>query len=610
MTTINDLCVTSSVNSDDKLPIWQNANGVTRGLPISVLDGRYLSKDDIAALAASATVETFVAGTDFTPGTTLALTLANQYYSEANIEVFFDASFQGPDQYNLIGFGLSFISPIPVGVQNVYVRGGAVRQIGTPSDGTVTDAKIAAGSKIYNRINDRVCVTDFGANQTLDASAAFIQAAQVCHAKGGGTVFIPAGTWHISTTIPSYPNVEFLGDGEFSTVLVPTSGNMTLFSCVNAVITQTYNAFRNFTIHPSASGVTGIKLVLCKYAAIENITFLGCLNNFYIDRGYFFTLANLTSTSLDSGLAAGSGVLTSTVDTDYVFHATISNYKLVSQGLGAPNTGLLLRRAIDTNITDLHAYGVSPNCTVIVLENDCQAVKMKGLNIDGCGSGVLLQQGAGVSVFPSFTSIANSHIDQPVGYGININGATRTTIQDVMFTPTGAHVDAVPISLSNDTWTIVTGCQLSGFSAAPAVQLSSSRLARIVNNTIADCSIGVGFSGTPTGVAVDNTYDNVPNPIAGSPAGIGNRIKPNQFGLTPTVGFIPPSPTLPGSGVTYTNNTAFTCRVNVMGGTFTGVSVNGVAVGVANNNWTGDIQPDETILITYSVAPNWFWIGK
>lgn len=166
MTTINDLSVASSVSSDDKFPIWQNANGVTRGLPVSVLDARYLSQADIADLAASAKVETFVSSAlpnpgglpTFVAGTTFALTLANQYYSGPNIEVFFDGTFQGPDQYTLIGYGLTFFSPIPLGVQNVYIRGGAARVIGAPSDGTVTDASIASGSWVGNLLGNTVIV--------------------------------------------------------------------------------------------------------------------------------------------------------------------------------------------------------------------------------------------------------------------------------------------------------------------------------------------------------------------------------------------------------------------------------------------------------------------
>jgi hypothetical protein len=159
MTTINDLCVTSSVSSDDKLPVWQNANGVTRALPISVLDSRYLTQDDVALLAISPNVEIFKAGVDFTPGVSLALTLANQYMSASNVEVFFDASFQGPDQYSIAGYGMVFTSPIPDGVSSVYVRGGVSRLVGAPSDGTVTTPKLVDSAVTTPKLADKSVTT-------------------------------------------------------------------------------------------------------------------------------------------------------------------------------------------------------------------------------------------------------------------------------------------------------------------------------------------------------------------------------------------------------------------------------------------------------------------
>jgi hypothetical protein len=220
MTTINDLCVVSSFSGDDKLPMWQNSNGVTRALPLSVLTDQFLTQDSIAAFAASAAVETFAAGAGFTPGTTRSITLANQYLSTSNIEVFFDAAFQGPDQYTLVGNTLAFISPIPVGVQSVYVRGGATRVIGAPSDGTVTDVKVASGSKLYNRITDLIDVRDYGAigNGIADDTAA-IQAAvnAVMSLPGGGRLYAPAGTYLINTAVAIQKNasktLRFFGDG-------------------------------------------------------------------------------------------------------------------------------------------------------------------------------------------------------------------------------------------------------------------------------------------------------------------------------------------------------------------------------------------------------------
>jgi hypothetical protein len=213
MTTINDLVVTNSFAPDDKLPMWSNANGVTRALPISVLSAAFLTQDDIALIAASSSVETFIAGVDFIPGTTLSLNLVHNYVSGDNIEVHFDAAFQGPDQFSLVNTTITFISPIPDGVSKVYVSGGAVRLIGAPSDGTVftstivdgaitapklapnavtapalaagavVDASVASPSKLFNRINDVPSVTDFGIPVTATVLASAVAALQ---SAGGG----------------------------------------------------------------------------------------------------------------------------------------------------------------------------------------------------------------------------------------------------------------------------------------------------------------------------------------------------------------------------------------------------------------------------------------
>lgn len=166
MSTINDLSVALSVSSDDKIPLWQNANGVTRGLPVSVLDDRYLTQDDIAELAADAKIEKFISSIlpnplglpTFVAGSTLSLTLANQYYSINNIQAIFDGTYQGLDGGSLNGYGLTFPDPIPVGTQMVYIRGGAARVIGTPSDGTVSDSSIASGSWVGNLLGNTVIV--------------------------------------------------------------------------------------------------------------------------------------------------------------------------------------------------------------------------------------------------------------------------------------------------------------------------------------------------------------------------------------------------------------------------------------------------------------------
>lgn len=296
MTTINDLCVANSFSPDDKIPMWSNANGVTRALPLSVLTDGFITQDSIAELVASPATETFAAGADFIPGVTLALALANQYLSKNNIEVFFDASFQGPDQFTLIGNALTFISPIPSGVQSVYVRGGATRLTDAPSDGTVTDVKVASGSKLYNRINNTVSVTDFPGCDTTgatDSTAAFIAAKSSIESTGkAGTVLVPAGTYKISSTIANdrssnaaFGKVSWQGAGSDSTTIV-YSGPGILFSLVggtsSATATMTYIKFSGMTLFGSGAANTfAFSCVLSSFCRFSDIHIEGFDYGFY-----------------------------------------------------------------------------------------------------------------------------------------------------------------------------------------------------------------------------------------------------------------------------------------------------------------------------------------
>lgn len=95
---------------------------------------------------------TYTSGVDFTPGVTTSLTLPSDPGTPNNVEVFFDASFQGPDQWGVIGTTLTFPGTIPVGVNKVFVRTGTSLSITTPPPRSVGDAELSWGNVL-----DRVC---------------------------------------------------------------------------------------------------------------------------------------------------------------------------------------------------------------------------------------------------------------------------------------------------------------------------------------------------------------------------------------------------------------------------------------------------------------------
>jgi hypothetical protein len=65
-------------------------------------------------------------------------------------------------------------------------------------------------------------------------------------------------------------------------------------------------------------------------------------------------------------------------------------------------------------------------------------------------------------------------------------------------------------------------------------------------------------------------------------------------------------PAVPASTVTYANTSGQTVAVTITGGTVTSINVNAVQVATATN-YTATVPNGQTIAITYSVVPVWYW---
>ncbi|MDR7006093.1 glycosyl hydrolase family 28-related protein [Paraburkholderia strydomiana] len=196
-----------------------------------------VTEDSNSGLIGNITDAKFVSGTDFTPGVTSSLTLPLAPGAIANTWIYFDAAYQADDQVlSLVGTALTFKSPIPVGVQEVNIKIGTTIAIGTPNDGSVADSSVAAGSALYNRINHFIDVTDprFGAkcDGVTDDAAAIRAATAYASSKGGGVVFIPAGTTLVASSIVVPPNVTIRGDSMYATT-VTVPANATGFNGYN-----------------------------------------------------------------------------------------------------------------------------------------------------------------------------------------------------------------------------------------------------------------------------------------------------------------------------------------------------------------------------------------
>lgn len=125
----------------------------------------------------------FASGSGFTPGVSTSVTLSRAPGSVTNVQVHFDALFQGPDQIlSVIGNILTFTAPIPTGVSRVYVTTGT-------SLSQVSNLTVAVNVRDYGAKGDGVT------NDTSAFLTAFTK---------GSAIQVPAGTYVLDQiTIPS-----------------------------------------------------------------------------------------------------------------------------------------------------------------------------------------------------------------------------------------------------------------------------------------------------------------------------------------------------------------------------------------------------------------------
>jgi hypothetical protein len=99
-------------------------------------------------------VKRYLAGTDFTAGTTTVLTLPEDPGPGNGVLVFIDGVYQESSEFLVQGTSLTFYSAIPSGTTAVEVRYVKGLNIGVPSDASVNTAKLATGSVTTEKIAD------------------------------------------------------------------------------------------------------------------------------------------------------------------------------------------------------------------------------------------------------------------------------------------------------------------------------------------------------------------------------------------------------------------------------------------------------------------------
>lgn len=149
---------------------------------------------------------------------------------------------QEPDvDFTLNGSQIIFSTAPAAGLSFFGIQMGDALNVGTPSDGTVTDAKVsnsaaissaklaftqtgtgAVARTVDSKLKETVSVKDFGAvgNGVADDTAAIQAAIDAVGIAGGGIVWLPPGTYKVSATLVVNRNfVSIVGSGMWDTTL-------------------------------------------------------------------------------------------------------------------------------------------------------------------------------------------------------------------------------------------------------------------------------------------------------------------------------------------------------------------------------------------------------
>jgi hypothetical protein len=133
-----------------------------------------------------------------------------------------------------------------------------------------------------------VTESTYGADKTgaTDATAAIQSAITYCEANGGGTVYLPIGTYKIATTagvIVSKPYCNFVGASRMGTIINATNGGPGVSIQMNPFVSTGAGHYGKFTIVGTASGTIGLKTGSIVGGTFEDILVYGYTTGIGID---------------------------------------------------------------------------------------------------------------------------------------------------------------------------------------------------------------------------------------------------------------------------------------------------------------------------------------
>jgi len=201
----------------------------------------------------------------------------------------------------------------------------------TADDGVIIDAAGAGDGRWVRKWEGQINVKWFGAagDDATDDTAAFAAARNAAVDAGGGTIFVPPGTYRANAKLLSdCEKVNWLGAGRGS-IIAPTSGICMNIQGMDG--THTAGFVRNLSLSGANGATTGIDIDSFSAGTLEGLWIEDCTNGILIDGDDYtsFLVRDVTVKDYDT-----YGIQYARTDGDDTGAVYFLNVRLVGTGTG------------------------------------------------------------------------------------------------------------------------------------------------------------------------------------------------------------------------------------------------------------------------------------
>lgn len=641
-------------NLDGTLPAAGSRVGMLLGF--DALGAAVMTPPAAAIGAGDLIYNTFTSGVDYTEGVSTTFTLSRAPGAAGNLEIYFMDSFQGPDQWSVTGTTLTFTSPIPVGVTQVFARIGTTLSLEIPPDGSVTDAKVATNAAINSsklsyllsatgavartvkdKLSDTVSIRDFynpadGANWVPSYNRAVAYANS--RTTVGTTIFFPDGQYDLTAG-----GLSAITVAEVSLVGASSSGSCLILPSGQAAI-QFGDGGSGLSV---GGGMQRMKLKYTGTPAVGSIVFrFEYVSRLHFDDLLLENIRTLASCGVSAARFASAIYISNA--RGYVYNGGSPLYDLrFGAGLFLMQNSIFVGGVLApvdpnpmTTVANTNVLNAVTGSWDTVQAVNCIWERFDGGIVGIAGSGVAIQN------FYFANCIFDYFKTNVVNLNSTVGGVVGTfQMQNCWFVSWEAETIVIStVGGYNDDHMFSGKVVIAGKEAVlysvPGARRSKFDLEVGAVNRVGTATAAMNFSATSTGFIVvgcrgndDNTGVGLPwraaygilvgadcdffvvsdNRMSGSTGGyniannasgstnrrVSNNASANYAGIGQ--GFA-----LPASGNTFTNTRSYPIDCFVFGGTVSSISVKGV--GIPNmTNGSFRLDPGETFTPTYSVAP-------